>query len=125
MASRSRARGPLSLQAAHEIALSSSVNYCVASIEVAPGKIHAAVAGLEKSLCSKQFEGKLCACWHSEIGRLNRVLVIWSSPIGGDPDVDQIRTAGSDFFGVADIATSVAFDVYATFPEWMYCAQDP
>jgi len=50
--------------------------YSVCTIEVPPGKVNAAVAGVKSALEAGAITGELRACWYSEIGRLNSVLMI-------------------------------------------------
>lgn len=91
--------------------------YSVCSIEVPPARHNAAIAGLKKGLDAGQVGGELRACWFAEIGRLNRVLAIWGYPTAEALAADsQAILARPDPFGVAEIATSITLDSFATFP---------
>jgi len=50
--------------------------YSVCTIEVPPGRVNDAVAGIGAAAEAGRFSGELRACWYSEIGRLNRILTI-------------------------------------------------
>ena len=88
--------------------------YSVVNVEVHPGKVSDALAGIAKSAGGRE---ALRACWYSEIGRLNRVLAIYAYP-----SADALSSAqsailtGEDPYGVSSLATGVTVDAYASFP---------
>jgi len=92
--------------------------YSVCTIEVPPGKVNAALAGIKSALDAGHVDGDLRACWYSEIGRLNRVLMI-SAYASADPLTSNHRRLleGGDPFGVAALATGITLDAYAAFPD--------
>jgi hypothetical protein len=92
--------------------------YSVCTIEVPPGKVNDALAGLGAAVTAGRLGGELRACWYAELGRLNRILAITAYP---SADVltaaQQAALVSEDPFGVASIATAITLDAYATFPD--------
>jgi NIPSNAP len=90
--------------------------YGVCTIEVPPGKVNEALAGLGDAAAAGHL-GALRGCWYSEIGRLNRILMIAEHPSGDAlAAAHQSSLASENPFGVAGIATAITLDAYATFP---------
>ena len=91
--------------------------HSVCSIEVPPARHGDAIAGVKQAVESRRIDGQLRACLYCEIGRLNRVLAIWShrSADAAFSNQDVLLRSG-DPFGVADVASRVTIDAYATFP---------
>lgn len=93
--------------------------YGVCTIEVPPGKVNDALAGLREAVTAGHAGGKLLACWYSEIGHLNRVLAIFAHDGGESLAVAQQNALKSDDpFGVAAMATHLTLDAYAAFPDF-------
>lgn len=91
--------------------------YSITTVEVPPGKVNEALSRMEPALAPDRIAGELRGCWYSEIGRLNRVLVVCSYTSG---DVlHEERTAmlrSGNPLGVAEIATAIETETYAPFP---------
>ena len=93
--------------------------YSVCSIEVPPGKVNDALAGLADAVKAGRVGGELHACWYSEIGRLNRILAISAHPSAEAFALAQDSALRSDnAYGVANLATHVTLDAFASFPEF-------
>ncbi len=58
------------------------MHYDVTTITVRPGTEHQALSRLKETLPSLM-GGELLACWRSDIGALNRILLIRAAPGGG------------------------------------------
>ena len=56
------------------------MQYDVATITVRPGTAPKAIAKLEAPLTAGHAGRNLLACWYSEIGALNQILIIRNSP---------------------------------------------
>ena len=97
--------------------LENALNYSVCAIDVPPAKHNVALAGIKQAIDRGRIAGELRACLYCEIGRLNRVLAIWAyaSAHAQDADHHQLLKSG-DPFGVAEVATGLTLDAYATFP---------
>lgn len=93
--------------------------YSVCDIEVPPGKVNDALAGIGEAFAAKRAAGELRACWYAEIGRLNRILAI-SAHESGEALADAHREAlaSDDAYGVAGIAVGITLDAFAPFPEF-------
>jgi hypothetical protein len=90
-----------------------SQHYDVTILAVRPGTHPQALAVLDKSLSS---DANLLACWFSEIGAVNQILLIGKS---GDPAATVgARLAAlraSSPFGLGDYLTGMAMDTYVSF----------
>ena len=91
--------------------------YSICTIEVPPGKVNDAVAGLGQAVKAGRLGGELRACWVSEIGRLNRIMAITAFPSADTMmAANQALLTSDDPFGVAGVATALTLDTYTTFP---------
>ncbi len=88
--------------------------YDVTTITVQPGATAQALAKLEEGLAASTLQGELLACWCSDIGALNRFLIIRGYEDGNTLKAD--RTAQAGVFGMSEITAGVTMDVYAPFP---------
>jgi len=90
--------------------------YDVMTISVQPGSLSQALAKLEGALGRLSLRGELLTCWQSEIGALNRILLI-----RGYGDINALEadretiTTQADPFGLADLLTGVDLDLYVPF----------
>jgi len=90
--------------------------YDVMTISVQPGSLSQALAKLEGALGRLSLRGELLTCWQSEIGALNRILLI-----RGYGDINALETdretitTQADPFGLADLLTAVDLDLYVPF----------
>jgi hypothetical protein len=91
--------------------------YSVCTIEVPPGKVNDALAAIGARETEGRFSGGLRGCWYSEIGRLNRILLIVAHE-SADRMIaaNQEALTGADPFGVAAVATGITLEAYAAFP---------
>jgi len=91
--------------------------YGVCYIDVPPGKVNDALAAFNAAVEAGTVPGELRACWYSEIGRLNRILAITAHASASALIEGQQDFLKSDNpLGVAEIATAISLDAYATFP---------
>ena len=90
--------------------------YDVMTISVQPGSPSQALAKLESALGRRSLRGELLTCWQSEIGALNRILLIrgYSDINALETDRETITTR-ADPFGLADLLTAVDLDLYVPF----------
>lgn len=89
---------------------------CITQINVAPGKVNVALEALGRTSGDLSL-GRLRACFHSEIGRLNRILAIHEHPSAEATYAALDRTLRSgDPFGVAEHAQTIESEPYAMFP---------
>ena len=93
------------------------LTYDVARIRVQAGKHPAALTRLERSLSAGTYPGKLLACWYSEIGALNEILLIHA---GADEAARTEARASvvqsNDPFGVGEILVGMSMQTYISFP---------
>jgi hypothetical protein len=94
--------------------------YSLCTIEVPPGKVNDALAAIGASVAADSRHpdaGELRACWYSEIGRLNRILLIVAHESADRmAAANQAMLTGGDPFGVAAIATGITLEAYTPFP---------
>ena len=91
--------------------------YDVTIITVQPGTHSKALARLAQSLPSAQPGGEFLACWYSEIGALNQILVLrgYDDPAKLLADRQAILMS-SDPFGVGDVFVGMSMDSWVSFP---------
>lgn len=88
-------------------------NYDVTIATVRPGTHPRALAVLEKTIAD---DPSLLACWYSEIGALNRILMIRKSA-GADAAIENRFAALSTKspFGIGEFITELSLDTYVSF----------
>jgi hypothetical protein len=91
--------------------------YDVTTITVQPGSTPQGLAKLEAKLGTKDFQGELLACWLSDIGALNQILLIRSYPKRELLEADRLAcTMQSDPFGIGEFITTASLETYVAFP---------
>ena len=93
------------------------MHYDVTTLVLRPGATPTALPRLEQWLRETPLGGKLLACWFSEIGALNQVLLI--REYGNEPEISVDRGLimnGGNPYGVADLIGTMSSDTYAPFP---------
>jgi len=91
--------------------------YDVTTMTVQPGSPTQALAKLEGALGRASLQGELLACWLSEIGALNRILLI-----RGYADIRALEadrhtlTIQADPYGLGALVTGAELDIYVPFP---------
>src|SRR5262245_21920182 len=92
------------------------MHYDVAIITVRPGTEHKALSRLKETVPSLM-GGELLACWHSDIGALNRILLIRAAPDVArvHADREELLRSGSPF-GIGEYVAAMSMDIYASFP---------
>jgi hypothetical protein len=88
--------------------------YDVTIHTVRPGTGPQAMAALQGGLATGG--GKLLACWSSEIGALNRILVIRETDAAADAARRDALAGNSNPFGISEFAVSSTCDIFASFP---------
>jgi hypothetical protein len=93
------------------------MHYDVTILSVLPGTTPKALPQLNQWLSNTRLGGKLLACWFSELGALNQILLIheYDSEPAIAVDRDAIVRSGNPY-GVADMITAASSDTYASFP---------
>jgi len=91
--------------------------YDLTTLTVRPGTTPAALAGLQEWLARGSSSGKLLACWFTELGALNQILLIRAYADAAAINTDREAVA-CDFnpFGIGALTTSAASDTYTSFP---------
>jgi len=89
----------------------------VATLSIHTGKGAAAQSKVEQYFKAGQGAGTLCASWTSEIGGLDRVLVLRAFDDSGTMHAERERMLVSgDIFGASDHLNDVTFDACTPFP---------
>ena len=87
--------------------------YDVIIATVRPGTHPQALAVLEKTLAS---DPSLLACWYSEIGALNRILIIRKSANAAAAIDNRFAALGAKSpFGIGEFITELSLDIYVSF----------
>lgn len=87
------------------------MHYDVTIITVRPGTHLEALARLEQTL------SEVLACWYSDIGALNQILLIRAAPDPMRIHADRERILRSDNpFGIGEYIVGMSVDTYASFP---------
>jgi hypothetical protein len=81
---------------------------------VRPGTASGALAAMQGSLAAAP--GKLLACWSSEIGALNRILVIREADAAGETARRETLATNDNPFGISEFAVSTSTDIFVPFP---------
>lgn len=90
--------------------------YDVTTMTVQPGTAGEALAKLEAGLRQSSLRGELLACWFSDIGALNRFLIIRGYTDAKTLETDRKKlTEEATMFGVSDIVASATMEVYTPF----------
>ena len=93
------------------------MTYDVTIIAVRPGTHPDALARLRPQLLGEVAAGEFLACWYSELGAINQILLIRA---GGDEAGAVTRRAAivtsKDPFGVGEFMTGLTMDTYVSFP---------
>jgi NIPSNAP len=90
--------------------------YDVMTITVQPGSASQALAKLERAFARQLLRGELLTCWLSEIGALNRILLI-----RGYADINALETdrrtitSEADPFELGELVTAADLDLYVPF----------
>lgn len=93
------------------------MQYDLTTLTVRPGTTPSALSRLKAWLDQGHLGGQLLACWFTELGALNQILLIRqyadASRIATDRDA-VVRSANP--YGIADLMTGATSDTYASFP---------
>jgi hypothetical protein len=91
--------------------------YDVTILSIRPGGTPKSLALLSDWITANKGRGELLACWYTEIGALNRVLVIRGYADEASLGADRAALATrEDRFGVGDLLIGVETDTYVAFP---------
>lgn len=92
-------------------------NYDVTTITVRPGTHPKALARLKDTLAPAFAGGELLACWYSEIGALNQILLIRACADGVrlNADREAIVTSANPL-GIGEFIAGMTMDTYVPFP---------
>jgi hypothetical protein len=92
------------------------MHYDVTIITVRSGKHPEALARLKETLLSSA-SGELLACWYSDIGALNQILLIRIAPDTMRIHADRERILRTENpFGIAEYIVGMSVDTYVSFP---------
>src|ERR1700730_2069824 len=88
-------------------------SYDVTIVTVRPGTHPQALAVLGKSLADDR---NLLACWYSDIGAVNQILIIRKAGDGAaTPDARFAALSAADPFGISEYIVAMAMDTYVMF----------
>jgi hypothetical protein len=93
------------------------LTYDVTIITVRPGTHPAALARLERSLSAAAPAGELLACWYSDLGALNQILLIRSH--NDEAALIAQRAAivqSQNPLAIGELIVDMTMDAYASFP---------
>ena len=91
--------------------------YDVTILSIRPGGTPKSLPLLNDWLAANKGLGELFACWYTEIGALNRVLMIRGYADDASLGADRAALAArEDRYGVGDLLTAVENDTYVAFP---------
>ena len=91
--------------------------YEVATLTVPIGVTPKAMPLIRDYVSAPEAKGKLLACWYSDIGTLNQIMVLRGFADESELAQERERVlVGGNPFGVADSLTSMTIDTYAPFP---------
>jgi NIPSNAP protein len=92
------------------------MTYDVTIITVRPGTHPDALARLRPQLVGREAAGEFLACWYSELGAINQILLIHAG--GGEGAVARrgAIVTSKDPFGVSEFMTGLTMDTYVSFP---------
>lgn len=91
--------------------------YQVATLTVPIGATPKALPLIRADLASRSAQGRLLACWTSDIGPLNQIMVLRG--FAGDAELAAERERvllGGNPFGIAELIDEMRLDTYAPFP---------
>jgi hypothetical protein len=93
------------------------MHYDVTTLILRPGFTPKALPRLEQWLRDTQLRGRLLACWFSELGALNQILLIHQYGKESEISVDrELIVRGTNPYGVAEMISALSSDTYAPFP---------
>jgi hypothetical protein len=93
------------------------MHYDVTILTVRPGTTPKALPRVEQWLRETLSAGRLLACWFTELGALNLIMLIREYANEAAIVVDRDAVARSDNpYGIADITTAASSDTYQSFP---------
>ena len=91
--------------------------YDVTILAIRPGGTPKSLPQLHAWITANEGRGELLACWYTEIGALNRVLVIRGYADEASLGADRAALAArEDCLGVGDLLTGVETDTYVSLP---------
>jgi hypothetical protein len=91
--------------------------YDVRILSIRPGGTPKSLGLLNDWIATNKGRGELLACWYTEIGALNRVLLIHGYRDEASLGADRAGlAAGEDRLGLGDLLTGVETDTYVSFP---------
>ncbi|MCK8784857.1 NIPSNAP family protein [Roseomonas sp. NAR14] len=90
--------------------------YAVTTISLKVGAQPAALKALERTAAGAT--GEFLACWFSEIGPLNQIMLIHGFNSDAELQMErERRLVSGDAFGIAEHTTGTTTDTYVPFPE--------
>jgi hypothetical protein len=91
--------------------------YDVTTVTVRPGTTPQALSRLEKFLGASRSGGRLLACWYTELGALNQIMLIREYESSDAMSADrEAAVQSSDPYGIADLTIGCTSDAYRPFP---------
>lgn len=91
--------------------------YEVTTLTVPIGVTPKALPRISEYVFAAQAKGTPLACWYSDIGMLNQILVIRGFESETELALERERVLlGGNPFGIGDVLTAMSIDTYAPFP---------
>ena len=93
------------------------MHYDVTNLTVRPGTTPKALPRIEQWLREAPSTGRLLACWFTELGALNLIMLIreYAGEAAVSADRDAVVRSGNPY-GVADLTVATSSDTYRSFP---------
>lgn len=94
-----------------------SIALNISTLEIRPGAVPAALARLHEWNARTLLKGRLAGCFHSEIGPLNRIVLVHSYDGTGGMAADRdLVFDAADPYGLKGVLNGFSMDAYASFP---------
>lgn len=93
------------------------MRYDLITLSVRLGGLPAVVAGIEAHVKAPEALGTFLGCWTSEVGTLNRVVILRGFADDAEMQAERMRLRNdTNPFGAGEAIAEIAFEAYAPFP---------
>lgn len=93
------------------------MRYEIATLTIKLGTLGAVVSGIDGFVKEKEARGQLLGCWSSEIGELNRVVVLRGFADASELGEERMRVLSTtNPFNAGEAILDMTFDSYLPFP---------
>jgi len=89
----------------------------ITTLTVRLGGLPAVLAGIEAHFAAPEARGRFLGCWTSEVGTLNRVVLLRSFADDAEMQAERMRLrTATDPFGAGEAIAEIVFEAHAPFP---------